>query len=119
MIPIIWLIAAVTAGVAGVTIAVYWKDIVAWMKHTLENIPKSIKENLQGFTAFVKKLDDTINNLVYFYSYDKDNKKWTETVVSREVDPNDVPEEILNKVRTEKKVDISEKLQETLKLEHS
>ena len=114
MIPLILLGMAAAGAIA---LAVFWKEIVAWVKRVIERLPESVKRNLQGATAFVEKVVGVIKNIMNYYSYDGQTKKWTETVVSREVDPSQIPKNIREKMEQgSRKVDISDELQEKLEL---
>ena len=113
MIPFI-LLGAMALG--AVALAVYWKEIVAWLKRVYDKLPDSIKQNLQGATAFVHKLGGVIKNIMNYYSYNEKTQKWTETTVSKEVNENDVPKHIREKMAQTAKVDISDELQEKLEL---
>lgn len=91
MIPLILLAGAAIAGVA-VAVAVYWKEISAWLKRIWDKLPPIIKQHLQGALSFVKRIGATALNIMKYYSYNKETKKWNETVVTTEVDESTVPE---------------------------
>lgn len=109
MIPLIYLAGAAIVGVA--VVAMFWKEIVSWMKRIYEKLPASVKENLKGAMAFVKKIGDTFKNLMVYYSYGEKTQKWTETTVSREVDSGSIPAHILKKLKATEQVDITEELE--------
>lgn len=115
MIPLIWLV-GVAIGAGAVALAVYWKDIVAWLQRVYDKLPDSVKQNLQGATAFVQKLANTIKNIMNYYSYNEKTEKWTETTVTKEVSENDVPKHIRERMAKTAKVDITDELQEKLEL---
>lgn len=114
MIPVLLLGAALIGG--AVVLAVFWKDIAAWVSRVWEKLPASVKENLQGAKAFVQKLDATFKNVMNYYSYDQKTQKWTETVVSKEVDQSQIPADILKKFKAKSKIDITDDVQEKLEL---
>lgn len=114
MIPLVLLGVALAAG--AVALAVFWKEIVGWIKRVYEKLPASIKQNLQGAVAFVERIAGAIKNIMNYYSYNEETQKWTETTVSREVEPNQVPKHILDRMKTASKVDITDELQEKLEL---
>ena len=116
MIPLIWLVGVAIVGAAGVALAVYWKDIVAWLSRVYDKLPDSVKQNLQGATAFVHKLSGVIKNIMNYYSYNEKTQKWTETIVSKEVNENDIPKHIREKMAKTAKVDITDELEEKLEL---
>lgn len=114
MLPLIWIVAG--AAVAVGVIALFWKEIKAWIDRIYQKLPPSIQENLKGLMAFVQKIDDTYKNIMVYYSYHEDTQKWTETTVSRLVDPNTIPKLILKKSQQIAKVDITDDLQKELEL---
>ena len=117
MIPLIWLAGAGIAAVAGAVVLVaFWKEIVAWVDKVMAKLPPSVRENLQGAVAFVERVAGAIKNLMNYYSYDEQTQKWTETVVSREVDESQIPKHIREKMKAQSKVDITDDLQEQLEL---
>lgn len=113
MIPFILLGAAAVGAVA---LALYWREIVAWLKRVYEKLPASVKQNLQGATAFVQKLGGVVKNIMNYYSYNEKTEKWTETVVSKEVNESDIPKHIREKIAKTAKVDITDEMQEKLEL---
>lgn len=94
MIPLILLAGATIAGVA---VAVYWKEISAWLKRIWDKLPPTIKQHLQGALSFVKRIGTTALNIMKYYSYNEETKKWSETIVSTEVDESTVPEKFRRK----------------------
>lgn len=114
MIPFILLGAALAGG--AIVLAVFWKEIVSWVKRVMDRLPDSVKKNLEGVTAFVEKLKGVVKNIMNYYSYDQKTEKWTETVVSREVDPSQIPKNIREQMERRSKVDISDEFQEKLEL---
>ncbi len=117
MIPLVWLAgAAVGALVGGAIIAAFWKEIVGWIKKVVDKLPPSVRQNLQGAMAFVEKVAGALKNIMNYYSFNEETQKWTETVVSREVDESSIPEHIREKVKLSAKVDITDELQEKLEL---
>src|SRR5690606_37803812 len=113
MIPVV-----ILAGIAlaGITLAAFYKEIAIWLKHVYKKLPNSIKDNLQGAKSFLEKMDRTIKNVFYYYSFSQKNQKWTETVVSREVDQSSIPKDILEKIQNNEKVDITNDIERELKL---
>ena len=118
MIPLLWLAGAAVVGVmGGVAIAVYWKKIIAWIEKVYEKLPSSIQQELQGAMAFLRKIDEIYTNVMKYYSYSEKTEEWTETTVSSTVkDPNEIPQKFRDLVKHKKEIDISDDLQEQLKL---
>lgn len=115
MIPVLLL-----AGVAlaGVTIAVYWKEIGAWLKRIWEKLPPVVKNQLKGALSFVKRIGNTALNIMRYYSYNEETKQWNETVVTTEVDENTVPAKFRNMAgySQNQEVETTDDLEKELKL---
>lgn len=113
MIPVLLLGGLALAGIA---LAAYWKEIANWLKRIWQKLPSSIKDRLQGAVALVRKIGDTFKNVMKYYSYDKDTKKWSETVVTKEVNESEIPDHIRSRLIKQNETDISEDLEEQLKM---
>ena len=118
MIPLLWLAGAAVVGIiGGVAIAVYWKKIIAWIEKVYEKLPSAIQQELQGAMAFLRKVDEIYTNVMKYQSYTEQTEEWTETIVSTTVkDPNEIPPKFRDLVKHKKEIDISDDLQEQLKL---
>lgn len=116
MLPLLLL----AGGVAlGITVAIYWKNIKAWLERIWEKLPPIVKDYLQGALAFVRRIGDTVKNIVKYYSYNEETKKWNETVVTQEVDESTIPDHIRRKVQsTSQEVDITDEMEKELSLTH-
>lgn len=113
MLPLLLL----AGGVAlGITVAIYWKNITAWLERIWEKLPPIVKDYLQGALAFVRRIGDTVKNIVKYYSYNEETKKWNETVVTQEVDESTIPESIRKKLDYSSEVETTDDLQRELKL---
>lgn len=89
MLPVLLLAGAALAGVA---IAVYWKEISAWLKRIWDKLPPAIKNHLKGALSFVQRIGNTARNIMKYYSYNEETKKWNETIVTTEVDESTIPD---------------------------
>lgn len=108
MIPLIWLVGlAVTA----VVVASFWSEIKNWATHVYSKLPPILKNAIQGFVTLIEKIEETVKNIIAYYSYNEKTEKWTETTVSREISENDVPKKIRDKFKRSQKIDISDELQ--------
>lgn len=118
MIPLLWLAGAAVIGiVGGVVIAVYWKKIIEWIEKVYAKLPSSIQQELQGAMAFIRLVDKVYTNLMKYYSYSEETEEWTETTVTSTVkDPNEIPEKFRAALKRKNEVDISDELEEQLKL---
>lgn len=110
---------AVFGVVAGVVTAIYWENIREWIKEVYENLPIKIKETLVGATSFAKRFGLSFQNIMKYYSYDKELNKWEMTVVTQEVDESTIPDHIRRKVQsTSQEVDITDEMEKELSLTH-
>jgi len=115
MLPVILLAGAALLG-AGV--ALYWKEIKAWLKRIWDKLPESIKSSLQGALSFAKKVANTCYNIMKYYSYNESNKQWSETVVTTEVSESKIPDHIRSKIKANlnSEIDTTQELQDVLEL---
>lgn len=114
MIPVVWLVGAAVVG--AVVVAAFWKEIAAWLKRVWEKLPPVVKQTLQGAKSFIEKVAAAVRNVWYYYSYNQETQKWTETVVSREVDESSIPKEIRAKMKGSSKIDITDEAEGQLKM---
>lgn len=105
MIPLVIMAGLAIAG--AVVLAVFWEEIRAWMSRVWEKLPPNVKEQFQGAKAYLERIESTIKNVFYYYSYNKQTQQWTETVVGREVSLQSIPEDIQKKMKGSSKVDIT------------
>lgn len=115
MLPVLLLAGAAIAGVA---IAVYWKEIGAWLKRIWDKLPPAIKNHLKGALSFVQRIGNTARNIMKYYSYNEETKKWNETVVTTEVDESTVPAKFRNMVAYDQnqEVETTDDLEKELQL---
>lgn len=115
MLPVLLLAGAAIAGVA---VAVYWKEISAWLKRIWEKLPPDIKNHLKGALSFVQRIGDTARNIMKYYSYNEETKKWKETYVVNEVDESTVPAKFRNMVEynQNQEVETTDDLEKELQL---
>lgn len=113
MIPVLLLGGVALAGIA---IAVYWKEIGAWLKRIWEKLPASVRNNLKGAVALAKRIGSTFKNIMKYYAFDSNTNKWSETVVTKEVNESDIPKHIRERLQRTDEVDISSDLQEKLEM---
>lgn len=75
MLPVLLLVGGALIG-AG--IAIYWKNIAEWLKRIYAKLPPVIKQYLQGALSFAQRIGSTFKNVMKYYSYSKETKKWNE-----------------------------------------
>lgn len=125
MIPILFAGAALLVG--AVVVGVFWNEIKDFINKTWEKIKKVIiPAAIAGFKTYLQT--GSIARALFkaskvaiqkFYSR-LDNGKWKETTVAREISFEDLPNDIQAKLARSngKEVDISDKIEHELQLEH-
>lgn len=115
MIPFI-LLGAALLGTAAVAYT-FWDEIKAFLKESLEKVKKMVKGTIIGVCTFIqtKDISKGIKAFNKFYSKTSDGK-WTETIVSKEVSEDEIPEHIRRKAEraSGKEVEITDELQHEL-----
>lgn len=118
----------VAAGlIAGVfVVSKFWKQIKDFLQTSIEKIQKILPAaSIAGFKTYFQtgNLAQSLYNagtviLQKFYSKNAEGK-WQETIATREIDPSEIPADILAKVEQAngQAVDISDEVQHELKLE--
>jgi hypothetical protein len=116
MIPILLLGALLAAGAAVVAIT-FWDQIKEFLKLAFEKVKRMISATIVGVTTYVQSGNwrEGIKAAYKFYSKDT-NGMWQETVTTRTISAEQVPESIRRKLdATTKPIDISEELELELK----
>lgn len=97
--------------ILGGAILVFWKEISEWLKRVVTKVQEMIKMAVVGVKTFAQKIGDRLKEIAKNYSR-KEDGKWQETIVTKEIEMNDVPADILAKVnQTTDAVDISKELE--------
>jgi hypothetical protein len=92
-------------------ISMFWDSMTNWIRYAVSKVQQLIKKAIIGFTVFVQKVRGLVKEISKHYSQNK-NGRWEQTIVTREIDESEIPEEILAKVkRTTAEVDITHELQ--------
>lgn len=115
MIPALLLLGAIGIGVVLVS---FWDEIVDWLKKAIVKVQEFIRSAIIGFTVFLRKVNRFVKEISKHYSKNKQGC-WQETIVTKEVNENDVPPEIrakLEKISSASELDISSEMQ--LQLDH-
>ncbi len=96
------------------TLAEYWQELVEWVKKCINAVKKLIEGIVYGFKVFITKVSEAIKEISKHYS--KEGNQWTETIQTRVISADEVPDEILAKARYNKETDITEDMEEQLEL---
>lgn len=110
---------ALIAGV--VVVSVFWKEIKSFIQASIERIKSHLIPSLiVGFKTYLETGNSTLATLKALQKFFSKNERgnWQETVVTREISPNEIPEDIRRKLeRTNSPVDITDEVQSELHLE--
>lgn len=106
--------AAVAVGVA----AIFWDDLRDWLVEGLNFLMQTIKGIVHGVKVFVKKVYKTYQQISKTY-YQDEKKKWHETIKTREIPENEVPEEIRVKAQADnREYDVTSQFENVLEMNH-
>jgi len=108
------LILALTGGFIA-ALALYWKNIVEWIKKAANKIKEVLGIAVQGTRTFIARTVEGFQNKIVHYNENKLTGEWEETVYTKKVDESEIPPEILAKVRV-KGIDIEVSTTEELRL---
>ncbi|MBD5140942.1 MAG: hypothetical protein HDT25_05955 [Ruminococcus sp.] len=78
---------------------VFWKKIVEWIKKAANKIKQVLGLEPDGTKTFISKTIEGFKNKSKYYYKNKVTKEWEEVVYTKEVDEEEVPPDILAKVR--------------------
>jgi hypothetical protein len=106
----------------GVLIVANWDDIVNWLKETIPQIISAIRTGGLdgGLKVLIYKVMEEGRKLIGFIQrlfYQREDGQWVERTTEREIGEEEVPEDILAKVKEKEKVDITDEVKEKLELE--
>lgn len=90
------LLLGATAIVAVTAVAVFWNEIVEWLKRAVTRVQEIISGVVQGFSIFIKKMREAAKEISKHFS--KVGTKWQETIVEKNISFNDLPDEIKRKL---------------------
>ncbi len=111
MIPIAILIGAAIFGFG--LVAKFWKEILSWLKRSYEKLKSIVNGVIKGSKIFIRKLYEGYQELAKYYSKNRLGQ-WEETVVTRRVNENEVPEDIREMAETGRETDITEEMEYAL-----
>lgn len=115
MIPI--LIVAGLAFAAGAVVYSFWDEIKSYLKQAYDKVKEIMSAAVVGVMTYLqtKNLAEGVRAAYKFYSKNKAGK-WQETVVTKTIAAQDVPEHIRRKLEeTTNEVDVSDELALELK----
>lgn len=107
------IILGVTAALIA-TIAVFWRNIVEWMKKAIKKLQDVLGIAIEGSKTFIKRTTDKIQNVSKYYNKNKITGEWEENIYTKDVSESEIPDYILKQV---KKSNIDQEIETTKQLE--
>ncbi len=107
---ILTLTAALVAG-----LALFWKNIVEWIKKAANKIKEVLGLTPDGTRTFISRTIDGFKNKSKYYYKNKVTSEWEEIVYTKAVSEDEIPDDILAKVYKQK-IDVEVSTTEELKL---
>lgn len=92
-------------GVAA-AVAAYWQEIKTWAIGIYNQLPSPIKQAVQDVAAYLQKIGRSVKSIANYYWFKSETKTWQETTVTREMDYNEIPEEIREKLNNQNKIEL-------------
>lgn len=103
--------------ITGGIIAAFWDDICKWIEKAAQAVKKIVSGIVHGVKVYIKKVaSDIYQELSKFYSFNENKDQWEETIVSKKVSSNDVPDDIKKLATSGREQDISDQFKEKLVL---
>lgn len=99
----LWFLAGATVGVA---VAVFWQEIREFFIASFKKLPTEIQRDLQGVVALARAIDNIMMTTFKYYSYNQMTQSWNETINTRNINANDVPEHIKMRAQANQGQDI-------------
>jgi hypothetical protein len=94
------LILGLSAAIIG-ALAVFWKDIVGWIKKAANKIKEVLGVTVEGTRTFIVRTQEGFKNKSKYYNKNKLTNEWEETTYTKQVSEADIPPEIMAKVRAQ------------------
>ena len=111
-------IGLILAGIAaGVAVLAFWSEIRDFFKRAWNALPIEITQNLQGVVAVAKMIDGKITTALKYYSYNLETQSWNESIASKVVTTDEIPDHIKQRLQLGHEVDYTNDLAKELKLE--
>ncbi len=110
------ILTAVIGGALGALIVKFWNPIHNWVKKIISIVQKKIQEKVLGVFLFIRKSKDGTYRQVS-RNISRRNDKYIQTDVVNTTEPiaaEDVPKDILEKLKQKSEIDVSEKYQQVL-----
>lgn len=80
-------------------IALYWKNIIQWIERVWQKLQERIHGTIEGVKTFIVKTKEGFKNSTKYYSRNKITEEWQETVILKPVEENEIPKDILQRMK--------------------
>lgn len=95
--------------------AVFWNNMISYLKRAISKIEEVIRASVAGVQAFLRKSTDGIMQTTKAYSQNIETKKWRETIVHKTIKEQEVPTEMKKRMRLNEEFNITPELENALK----
>lgn len=108
MIAIALILALSVAAIS--SLILFWRDIVNWIKKATKKITDVLRVTVSGTRTFISRIAGKLINKSKYYYINKITGEYEEVVYTKEVDPSEVPKDILLKAVEGRDVSTTEEL---------
>lgn len=86
-------------GAVLIAVAFFWKDIVEWIKKAVNKIQQVFGVVVDGVKTYIIRMGECLKVRAKYYNKNKVTKEWEEKITTKDINENDVPADILAKVK--------------------
>lgn len=90
-------------------LAVFWENIVKWLRKLFEKIQQMIRGVIYGAKVFVRKASNKLQEITYSYTKTPEGK-WQEVQAKKDIEESDLPNDIKKKLNMSAECDITDDL---------
>lgn len=88
-------------------VALYWKKLVAWLGRVAAKIKELLPGSVvEGCRTFCAKISGALKNISKNYTKNKTTGEWEETILRTSVEENEIPKELLAKVKSSQNIEV-------------
>lgn len=110
----LWLLTGVAVGAA---VVLFWDEIRSFFIESFQSLPRDIQRDLQGVVVVAKAIDKVMTRTsLRYYSYNAMTQNWSETIDTKAIRADEVPDHIRNRLRYGDEIDITNEVARELKL---
>lgn len=92
----------------------FWNKVLTTMKMVVTKLEHVVKGVLKGMKVFIRKVSDKIFEMTKSYSYDAEADMWHETIVKKQLNEDEVPDEMKERFEKSDEFECTEELNELI-----